>query len=83
MLASSFVCVRNEATVDAFSGMIHSDGSVMRRHCHIIQREASALLFLHRRAMREPLSVGRATVQAFTLLFYKPVSPIREAYRTR
>lgn len=68
-LASSFVCVRNEATVDAFSGMIYSDGSVMSRHCHIIQREASALLFLLQWAMREPLSAGRVTIQAFTLLF--------------
>jgi CXXX repeat radical SAM target protein len=41
----------------------------MRRHCHIIQREASALLFLLQWAMREPLSAGRVTIQAFTLLF--------------
>lgn len=37
----------------------------MTSNRHIIQREASALLFLLRRAMREPLSVGRATDTGF------------------
>ncbi len=35
-----------------------------------IQREASTLLFLLRQAMREPLSVERAIVQAVTLFRY-------------
>ncbi|OKY86458.1 MAG: hypothetical protein BHV69_02470 [Bacteroidales bacterium 52_46] len=82
-ISQILISVRNEATVDAFSGMVYSGGSVVRRHCHIIQREASALLFLLRWAMREPRKAGRVTIQAFTLLFHKPVSSIREAYRTR
>ena len=49
--------------------MMHNVGSAKSRQYHIIQREASALLFLLRWAMREPRKAERATIQAFTLLF--------------
>lgn len=56
------------------SGMIITVSSVMRWLYHIIQREASALLFLLRWAMREPLQVERATDSGFHAIFLTNLS---------
>ncbi len=64
-LANSFFGVKNVATVDAFGMII-----VRLLEVYIvIQREASALLFLLQWAMREPLQVVRATSTGFHALF--------------